>query len=39
MFVRKTVGGVKWLLDDWLLLGQMGFQTISFSFWLVYGYI
>ena len=25
-------GGEKWLLDDWLVLGQTGFQTISFSF-------
>ena len=26
------MGGVKWLLDGWLVLGQTGFQTISFSF-------
>ena len=29
---KKTVGGVKWLLDGWLVFGQTGFQTISFSF-------
>ena len=26
------MGGEKWLLDGWLVLGQTGFQTISFSF-------
>ena len=32
IIVGKTVGGVKWLLDGWLVLGQTGFKTISFSF-------
>ena len=29
---KKTVGGVYWLLDGWLVLDQIGFETISFSF-------